>query len=274
MALAGLETATIDDPSACAAAAGLRFTGTFIMLGDAWRRFAASRHRAILRRVFYTVGNKMGIDNIALYAEEAASAAAPRRFTERGRGRGAVAAVEDPKLPAEVVRGRDDLGLDRPGSADRDAAALAHAVGGIAMGGVWHKPHLVKGRDSAPRVAQLDPVNVQKVVDGMYGVVNEGGTGVRAQLKGIEVCGKTGSAQVASNDFVKATARSPSRTTVGLSASRSEITRRLWWWRCSRAGARDVGRPDRQRRHQGLLRQESPPRYPQFARRSAQGQTD
>ena len=40
----------------------------------------------------------------------------------------------------------------------------------------------------------------------MYGVVNEGGTGVRARLPGIEVCGKTGSAQLASNDFMKGNA--------------------------------------------------------------------
>ena len=49
--------------------------------------------------------------------------------------------------------------------------------------------------------------NWKDVIDGMYGVVNEGGgTGVRAQLPHIEVCGKTGSAQLASNDFLKGTA--------------------------------------------------------------------
>jgi penicillin-binding protein 2 len=80
---------------------------------------------------------------------------------------------------------------------------LASAIGGVAMGGVWYKPHLVKGHDEPPRKWALDPANVQKVVDGMYGVVNEGGTGVRAQLKGIEICGKTGSAQTASNAYAK-----------------------------------------------------------------------
>ncbi len=41
------------------------------------------------------------------------------------------------------------------------------------------------------------------VVDGMYGVVNEGGTGGRARLPNVEVCGKTGTAQLASNDYLK-----------------------------------------------------------------------
>jgi penicillin-binding protein 2 len=82
---------------------------------------------------------------------------------------------------------------------------LARAIGGIAMGGIWYKPHLLKSaKPEPPHQLALNPENVAKVVSGMCGVVNEaGGTGVRAKLPGIEVCGKTGTAQLASNEFLK-----------------------------------------------------------------------
>jgi penicillin-binding protein 2 len=55
-----------------------------------------------------------------------------------------------------------------------------------------------------PVTWSLNPDNVKKVIDGMWGVVNEGGgTGGRARLPNIDVCGKTGSAQLASNEYLK-----------------------------------------------------------------------
>jgi penicillin-binding protein 2 len=82
---------------------------------------------------------------------------------------------------------------------------LAHAIGGIAVGGVWYRPHLVKDqtpRDTA-RKGDVSPENVLQVIQGMYSVVNAGGTAGVARLPGIELCGKTGTAQLASNDFLK-----------------------------------------------------------------------
>ncbi len=73
------------------------------------------------------------------------------------------------------------------------------------MGGVWYTPHVVAEprRQETPRRADFNPENVAKVVYGMYGVVNEGGTGGRARVPGIEMCGKTGTAQLASNEVLK-----------------------------------------------------------------------
>jgi len=83
---------------------------------------------------------------------------------------------------------------------------LASAIGGISIGGAWYRPHMVKEATKMDpvRKAQFNPVNLEKVIYGMYGVVNEGGTGTSARLPNVEVCGKTGTAQRASNDLIKA----------------------------------------------------------------------
>ena len=74
---------------------------------------------------------------------------------------------------------------------------LARAIGGLSQRGVWQTPHLLKAETGKLPVhtLKLDPENIEAVISGMSAVVNEGGTGVRARLPGIEVCGKTGTAQ-------------------------------------------------------------------------------
>jgi len=88
---------------------------------------------------------------------------------------------------------------------------LARAIGGIAMGGIWYRPHVVKTtKPDPPHQYPLNPENVAKVVSGMCGVVNEaGGTGGRARLPGVTICGKTGTAQLASNEFLRKGGHAP-----------------------------------------------------------------
>ena len=50
----------------------------------------------------------------------------------------------------------------------------------------------------------LNDATIAIVTDGMWGVVNEGGTGASARVPGIDIAGKTGSAQVVSNALAKA----------------------------------------------------------------------
>jgi penicillin-binding protein 2 len=81
---------------------------------------------------------------------------------------------------------------------------LARATGGLSIGGVWHKPHVVKniGKPDEPVTWPLKQENVREIVQGMQGVI-EGGTGGRARIPGIAVCGKTGTAQLTSEQYAK-----------------------------------------------------------------------
>jgi penicillin-binding protein 2 len=75
---------------------------------------------------------------------------------------------------------------------------LARMIGGIASGGVFKQPHLLKDSQNVAeeRVSISEPT-VEKLTDAMYGVVNEpGGTGGSLKLTGVELSGKSGTAQV------------------------------------------------------------------------------
>jgi len=86
---------------------------------------------------------------------------------------------------------------------------VAYAIGGIASGGTFVRPHLAFTQELENLGADppADPIThfplhaatVQAVTSGMWGVVNEpGGTGAGARCRGLDVAGKTGTAQVVS----------------------------------------------------------------------------
>ena len=81
------------------------------------------------------------------------------------------------------------------------SAALRPAASGASR--TWSS---MQARKDAARKANVKIDNVIKVIDGMYAVVNGGGTGGGRRLPGLDVCGKTGTAQLASNDVLKGTA--------------------------------------------------------------------
>jgi penicillin-binding protein 2 len=96
---------------------------------------------------------------------------------------------------------------------------LANMIGGVAMGGVFHRPHLafkdqlralgVDPPDDTPRDFPLGEDTVAALKSGMWGVVNEGGgTGTAARCPGIEIAGKTGTAQVVSTELQESTKKS------------------------------------------------------------------
>jgi penicillin-binding protein 2 len=93
---------------------------------------------------------------------------------------------------------------------------LARAIGGIAMGGTLYRPHVVNPAQLPPeykdlivsKVPEVEhvPINTANwltITNAMGDVVNPGGTAPSAHLQGVDFAGKTGSAQVVSNEFRK-----------------------------------------------------------------------
>lgn len=85
---------------------------------------------------------------------------------------------------------------------------LAVTIGGIVSGGAFHRPHLafrdqlaalgIDPREETERSFPLHGSTIETVSKGMWGVVNEGGTGASARSPGLDIAGKTGTAQVVS----------------------------------------------------------------------------
>jgi penicillin-binding protein 2 len=207
MLLAGLETGAIDDNFHISCPGGATFYGHFY---KCWARHGTvGLHEGLVHSCdtfFYNVGNRMDIDDIAHYADmvgyghktgidlphEAEGVVPSRRWKIRTQHEKWFAGEN-----ISVAIGQ--------GATTVTPLQMAAAIGGIAIGGMWFQPHLVPEVHLLPaRRGELNLENVAKVISGMYGVVNEGGTGVRAKLPGIDVCGKTGSAQLVSNGAIKA----------------------------------------------------------------------
>ncbi len=159
-------------------------------------------HKAILESCdvfFYNVGMHLGIDRLSYYG------------TKFGLGHrtGIDLPSEEPGLmpSAEWVErvfhrkwyaGETISVSTGQGAVTTTPLQLARMIGGIAMGGVFKQPHLLK---DPPSVGEerfpLSEPTVEKITDAMYGVVNEaGGTARNVRLPGIEVSGKSGTAQV------------------------------------------------------------------------------
>ncbi len=160
---------------------------------------------------FYTLANKLGIDTIAHYAQllglaQKTGIDLPDEVTGTMPSTAWKLKTQHEKWYAgETI----SVGIGQ-GAIAATPIQLARALGGIASGGVLHRPHVVlpgqvpaaTSRPSttpipapARKPSRSRPENWQIITDGMAQVTLTG-TAATAHLEGIDFAGKTGTAQV------------------------------------------------------------------------------
>jgi penicillin-binding protein 2 len=169
-------------------------------------------HRAIVQSCdvyFYTVGKLLGIDKLAYFAKHL-GLGARTDVDLPGEDPGL---VPSPEWVQKAFKRKWWAGETISVAVGQGAVAvtpiqLAYMIGGVASSGVFRRPHLAfrdqlltlsqgPAKDPA-RTFPLSETTVAEVTRGMWGVVNEGGTGASARVAGLDIAGKTGTAQVVS----------------------------------------------------------------------------
>jgi penicillin-binding protein 2 len=213
LALAALEAGVIESGTDFVCHGGASFYGRFFHCHLARGHGAVQVVGALARSCdvfFYNVGNRMGIDAIASFAND--------------MGFGAKTGVDLPSEAEGLVpssrwkllnyrqkwyAGETISVAIGQGALTVTPMQLAAAMGGMASGGVWYRPHLRKDLKMVePRKRAIDPGQLAEVLNGMNAVINPGGTAAAAMIPGVEFSGKTGTAQLASNDLIRARAGS------------------------------------------------------------------
>jgi len=215
VATAALEEGVVDSNFRVTCTGGANFFGRYYKCHKKGGHGSVDMRHALEKSCnvyFYTLGNMLGVDRIYKWAEKLGmvgktgidmpneqesiipnSEWKQKRFGERWY----------PGDTISVAIGQGFLSLT--------PASLAMMITTVANGGTRVTPHVIKAVDDGsgwkpvppPAVAErvaFRPDTLAALHDGLWMVVNAAGTGGRGRVEGRDVAGKTGTAQVISNE--------------------------------------------------------------------------
>lgn len=202
-ALAGLEEGVIDAETKVTCNGGLSYGRWHF---GCWRKSGhktLSLHRAIVESCdvyFYEVGRRLGIDKIASYARELGLGNdSGIRLVKERKG-----VIPDIKWKQQKKGQPWYLGDTFNASIGQGYVAvtpfqMAKLISTVSNGGHIYTPSLLmlKERPQMTKKLNIHSENINEIKKGLFGVVNEpSGTGWLAKSYSVEICGKTGTAQV------------------------------------------------------------------------------
>jgi penicillin-binding protein 2 len=161
---------------------------------------------------FYTVGNMVGVDRINKWATLLGlGVKSSIDLPNEVQGLVPSTAWKREKLHEKWYAGETISVAIGQGQVSVTPVSMAVYIAALANGGTRVTPRLLKAVDDGngwkplpapppqPKTG-IDAGRLQAIRDGLWMVVNGAGTGRLAQLAGYDVCGKTGTAQVISNE--------------------------------------------------------------------------
>jgi penicillin-binding protein 2 len=223
VALAGLEEGVITPEFRASCAGGATFYGHHFACWKKGGHGTIDLRRAIEQSCdvyFYTVANLVGVDKINKWATNL-GLGVKSGIDLPNEQQGLVPSTKWKleKLHEKWYAGETiSVGIGQ-GAVSLTPVSMAVYMSTLANGGTRVTPHLLKAVDEgkgwvpAPvpppqKTVDIDPGKLQAIRDGLWGVVNGAGTGGRARIVGMDISGKTGTAQVISNTGRAAAAKS------------------------------------------------------------------